>query len=265
MYKEYFSNNPLRHHSANFRRTTSPFLTERPLLSSLAFGLGETEQIPFQHPVQISGSHLFKSQAAGAGKLTFSTCADSLSWIPNFIPAEGRLHPRPWSKERNDGIFHFPSTDLQCPPSLSMLLLASSVTIRNTRFCFSGFKMCKWCSVYPSAICSGPVLSLSLTDVDDRSSSLTALPYSVTGTDTSAYIGCSNSAQHTLLYLVPVAEPKDMVRHITDITDTASMLSRVVTTLPPTVWVSVGSHPWCHCPFQFWDLMHISYWDTQSS
>lgn len=84
--------------------------------------------------MQISGSRLFKCQAAGAGKLTFSTCADPLSWIPNFTPAEGRLHPRPWSKERNDGIFHFPSTDLQHSPLLSMLLLASSVTIRNTRF-----------------------------------------------------------------------------------------------------------------------------------
>lgn len=78
MYKEYFSNNPLRHHSANFRCPTSPFPTEQSLLLSLAFGLGEMKQIPFQHPgpVQISGSHLFKSQAAGVRKLTFSTCAD---------------------------------------------------------------------------------------------------------------------------------------------------------------------------------------------
>lgn len=136
MYKEYFSNNPLRHHSANFRCPTSPFPTEQSLLLSLAFGLGEMKQIPFQHPgpVQISGSHLFKSQAAGVRKLTFSTCADPPSGIPNFIPAEGRLHPRPSTKERNDGIFHFPSTELQHSPSLSLLLLASSVTIKNTWF-----------------------------------------------------------------------------------------------------------------------------------
>lgn len=136
MYKEYFSNNPLRHHSANFRCLTSPFPTEQSLLLSLAFGLGEMKQIPFQHPGpgQISGSHLFKSQAAGARKLTFSTCADPPSGIPNFIPAEGRLHPRPSTKERNDGIFHFPSTELQHSPSLSLLLLASSVTIKNTWF-----------------------------------------------------------------------------------------------------------------------------------
>lgn len=173
MYKEYFSNNPLRHHGANFRRPTSPFPTEQSLLSNLTFGLEETEQIPFQHPgpVQISGSHLFKSQAAGARKLTFNTCADPLSWIPNFIPAEGRLHPRLWSKE-DDGIFHFPSTELQRSPLLSMLLLASSVTIKNTWFCFSGFKMCKWCTVYLSATFCGSVLSLLLTDVYECSSRL---------------------------------------------------------------------------------------------